>query len=333
MLACTPSQTRVGDEPVRILVTGAGGWTARPILEALLGEGHQVVAARPARAGIPRGWASASTNSLDRGKRDRSCQRGAGGAVGRGDRSAVAVEPNDYSGPRWGSPQTCWAPTTCAKPHAARRSDLLVMCATYGWSYDDTKRGCGGPPRKHKPHRHGQEGAAYSPLGASSHRQPCVAGLMSRSEEVSKIVLMGSAPVHLAPLESGRVDARTRLPTSAGGGHLYDLTKRLQEEIARDFCETYEMEVVVLQSWSRGRRHQRCRREGQPRLGNWSTVGAAGCASTPTTWPKRVSRRSPWTRRATTPSTSLARASHGSTSTLQRTEEKLGFRPLVTFKE
>ena len=70
----------------------------------------------------------------------------------------------------------------------------------------------------------------------------------ARRQEVSKVVLMGSAPVHLAPLESGRVDARTRLPTSAGGDHLYDLTKRLQEEIARGFCETYEMEVVVLRA-------------------------------------------------------------------------------------
>jgi nucleoside-diphosphate-sugar epimerase len=52
----------------------------------------------------------------------------------------------------------------------------------------------------------------------------------------------------LAPLESGKVDARAGLPTSVGGDHLYDLTKRLQEAITRDFCETYEMEVVVLRA-------------------------------------------------------------------------------------
>jgi hypothetical protein len=43
------------------------------------------------------------------------------------------------------------------------------------------KCGRGGPPRKHGPHRHGPEGTAYPPPGPLSHRQPCVAGLKSRS--------------------------------------------------------------------------------------------------------------------------------------------------------
>jgi hypothetical protein len=43
------------------------------------------------------------------------------------------------------------------------------------------KCGRGGPPRNHGPHRHGPEGTAYPPPGPSSHRQPCVAGLKSRS--------------------------------------------------------------------------------------------------------------------------------------------------------
>ena len=48
------------------------------------------------------------------------------------------------------------------------------------------KRGRGGPPRKHKPHRHGPEGTAYPPPGPSSYRQPCVAGLKSRSAAVER---------------------------------------------------------------------------------------------------------------------------------------------------
>jgi len=43
------------------------------------------------------------------------------------------------------------------------------------------KRGRGGPQRKHKPHRHGPESITYPQPGPSSHRQPCVAGLKSRS--------------------------------------------------------------------------------------------------------------------------------------------------------
>src|SRR4051812_20197799 len=43
------------------------------------------------------------------------------------------------------------------------------------------KRGRGGPLRNHEPHRHGPEGTAYPPPGPSIRRQPCVAGLKSRS--------------------------------------------------------------------------------------------------------------------------------------------------------
>jgi hypothetical protein len=43
------------------------------------------------------------------------------------------------------------------------------------------KRGRGGSARKHEPHRNGPESPAHPPPGLSSHRQPCVAGLKSRS--------------------------------------------------------------------------------------------------------------------------------------------------------
>jgi nucleoside-diphosphate-sugar epimerase len=232
------------------LVTGAGGWTARPILEALLREGHEVVALDlPGYAyqgdgspHLPVRWIGGSVTDL--------------AGVEEAVRSveaiihlAVAVEPNDYSGPKM-----------------AFSTNVL---------------------------------GTYNVFEAA------------RRQEVSRVVLMGSAPVHLAPLESGRVDARTRLPTNAGGDHLYDLTKRLQEEIARDFCETYEMEAVVLRAGHVVDGIKGVDAKGTPLgeleycRGGWAAV---------TTWQKRASRRSPWTRRATTPSTSSARASHGTTS-------------------
>jgi nucleoside-diphosphate-sugar epimerase len=169
------------------LVTGAGGWTAHPILKSLLREGHEVVALDlPGHAyhgdGSPRPpvrWIEGSVSDL-------AGVEQAARSVEAIIHLAVAVEPNDYS---------------C--PQMAFSTNVL---------------------------------GTYNVFEAARH------------QGVSKVVLMGSAPVHLAPLESGRVDARTRLPTSAGGDHLYDLTKRLQEEIARDFCETYEMDVVVLRA-------------------------------------------------------------------------------------
>jgi nucleoside-diphosphate-sugar epimerase len=172
---------------VRILVTGAGGWTARPILEALLREGHEVVALDlPGYAyhgdgslHLPARWIEGSVTDL-------AGLEEAARSVEAIIHLAVAVGPNDYS----------WAKVPF--------STNVV--------------------------------GTFNVFEAA------------RRQEVSKVVLVGSAPVHLVPLGSGRVDAHTRLPTSAGGDHLYDLTKRLQEEIARDFCETYEMEVVVLRA-------------------------------------------------------------------------------------
>jgi nucleoside-diphosphate-sugar epimerase len=173
---------------VGILVTGAGGWTAHPILDALLREGHEVVA-----LDLP-GYAYHGDGSLHPPVRwigasvtDLAGVEEAARSVEAIIHLAVAVGPNDY--------YSC--------PKMPFSTNLL---------------------------------GSYNVFEAA------------RRQEVSKVVLMGSAPVHLAPLERGRVDARTRLPTSAGGDHLYDLTKRLQEETARGFCETYEMEVVVLRA-------------------------------------------------------------------------------------
>src|SRR5215210_5693662 len=48
------------------------------------------------------------------------------------------------------------------------------------------KRGRGGPSRGHEPRRYGPEGTSHHPPSLSSHRQPCFAGLMSRSARGGK---------------------------------------------------------------------------------------------------------------------------------------------------
>lgn len=66
----------------------------------------------------------------------------------------------------------------------------------------------------------------------------------ARRHQIGRIVLTSSAPVHLQ--HAGAIDPQRPLPTSPEGDHLYDLTKMLQKQIARDFCETYGMTAVVL---------------------------------------------------------------------------------------
>ena len=169
------------------MVTGAGGWTAHAILDALLREGHEVVALDlPGYAYHGDGSPHPPVRWIGESVTDLAGVEDAAWSVEAIIHLAVAGGPNDYSCPKM--------------PFS---TNVL---------------------------------GTYNVFEAA------------RRQEVSKVVLMGSAPVHLAPLERGRVDARTRLPTSAGGDHLYELTKRLQEEIARGFCETYEMEVVVLRA-------------------------------------------------------------------------------------
>jgi nucleoside-diphosphate-sugar epimerase len=58
---------------------------------------------------------------------------------------------------------------------------------------------------------------------------------------------MGSAPVHVA-LNRTRIDARKAQPSSPGSDFLYDLTKCLQESIARQFCETHGMTAITLRA-------------------------------------------------------------------------------------
>ena len=56
--------------------------------------------------------------------------------------------------------------------------------------------------------------------------------------------MVSSAPVHTAEETWGS----DRWYSSVGEDHLCDLTKRLQEEIAKDFCETYGMKANVLRA-------------------------------------------------------------------------------------
>jgi len=62
---------------------------------------------------------------------------------------------------------------------------------------------------------------------------------------VNKIILISSAAVHLNT-HSGNGGRAWK--SSPNDDHLYDLTKRLQEEIAQDFCETFGMQSVVLRA-------------------------------------------------------------------------------------
>lgn len=69
----------------------------------------------------------------------------------------------------------------------------------------------------------------------------------ARRRGVTRVVLVSEAAVHVPPGDR-RLDARSDWRSDAGSDHLYDLTKRLQEEIARDFCETFGMAAVTLRA-------------------------------------------------------------------------------------
>jgi nucleoside-diphosphate-sugar epimerase len=254
---------------VRILVTGAGGWTARRILEALPREGHEVMALDlPGQAYHGDGSPHPPARWIEGSVSDLAGVEEAARSIEAIFHLAVTVGPNDY-----------------ACPKMPFSTNVL---------------------------------GTYNVFEAA------------RRQKVSKVVLMGWAPVHLVLLESGRVDARTRLPTNAGGDHLYDLTKRLQEEIARDFCEIYEMEVVML------------------RAGH-VVDGIKGVAAMGTPLGKLEYCRGGWVCRHDLAEACLEALSFGAKNChafhnigsresrdhfdIERTEEKLGFRPRVTFED
>jgi nucleoside-diphosphate-sugar epimerase len=65
----------------------------------------------------------------------------------------------------------------------------------------------------------------------------------ARRHGVRRVALLSEAPVHLPRAATDRAG---RWRSSADSDHLYDLTKRLQEEIGRDFAETFGMAIVAL---------------------------------------------------------------------------------------
>lgn len=70
----------------------------------------------------------------------------------------------------------------------------------------------------------------------------------ARRHGVGRVVLLSEAAVHFMPPDGQQIDARHGWRSSPDGDHLYDLTKRLQEQIAQDFCATYGMTAFVLRA-------------------------------------------------------------------------------------
>lgn len=92
-------------------------------------------------------------------------------------------------------------------------------------------------------------------VGEDDYRQPAVpfaTNVMgtynvleaARREHVPRVVLIGSAAVHL-PAGPLTADQWRSAPDD---DHLYDLTKRLQEETARDFGQTFGMTTIILRA-------------------------------------------------------------------------------------
>ena len=82
---------------------------------------------------------------------------------------------------------------------------------------------------------------------------------VARRHDVRRVVVIGSASVHLPPTPTA-----TAWRSSSGDDHVYDLTKRLQEEIARDFAETFAMDGIVLRAGHVVDARQRCDPRGRP---------------------------------------------------------------------
>jgi nucleoside-diphosphate-sugar epimerase len=71
---------------------------------------------------------------------------------------------------------------------------------------------------------------------------------VARKLGVKKMIIMSEAPVHvdLKLKERETFNAETDWRSSDDEDHLYDLTKRLQETIAKDYSETFHMNITVL---------------------------------------------------------------------------------------
>jgi nucleoside-diphosphate-sugar epimerase len=66
---------------------------------------------------------------------------------------------------------------------------------------------------------------------------------IARRHGVRRVVHLSEAPVHLPATAEDRSGSWR---SAADDDHLYDLTKRLQEEICRDFADTFGLDVLAL---------------------------------------------------------------------------------------
>lgn len=70
----------------------------------------------------------------------------------------------------------------------------------------------------------------------------------ARRHNVQKTILMSSAAVHLPHAAGEKISAVDHWVSSYGEDHFYDLTKYLQEVIAKDFCRTFGMSAITLRA-------------------------------------------------------------------------------------
>ena len=70
----------------------------------------------------------------------------------------------------------------------------------------------------------------------------------ARRNGIWKIVHMSSAAVHVRLQRGEMISASENWRSSVDASPLYDLTKRLQEEIAKEYCETHCMNAVALRA-------------------------------------------------------------------------------------
>lgn len=61
-----------------------------------------------------------------------------------------------------------------------------------------------------------------------------------------RIIHFSSAPIHLSI--EGVLNAKEQPPLSASDDFMYDMTKALQEDTAKYFCETFNMSVITLRA-------------------------------------------------------------------------------------
>lgn len=168
---------------MNILVTGAAGWTAQSILEALYADGHTLVGfdlpTAQAPPAIAKLFTDYHTGTIQSYADVSASMRDVDAVV----HTAVAIGDGDYDTPD--IPFATNVRGTANLFEAARKQAM--------------------PPR---------------------------------------IIVLSSATVHLNHTEP--VDALENFALSPDGDFLYDLTKVLQEDIARRYCETFAMTVIVL---------------------------------------------------------------------------------------